>query len=120
MKKTVLAYMTAADRREAARIGRALVKERLAACVNILGRIESFYWWEGKVCDGKEVAFIAKTRADLAPALIKRVRALHSYSVPCVVTLPILGGNAAFMKWIETETEPSPRPSPKGRGRRLV
>lgn len=114
MKRTVLVYMTAADRREAARIGKALVKERLAACVNILGRIESFYWWDGKVCDGKEVAFIAKTRADLAPALIKRVRALHSYSVPCVVTLPILGGNPAFLKWIISEAAPQKRRPPRG------
>jgi periplasmic divalent cation tolerance protein len=100
----VLVYMTAANADEAARIGRALVERRLAACANILGPIRSFYWWDGKVQDDAEVAFVAKTRAELVPELTAAVKAMHSYSVPCVAALPIADGNPDFLAWIEAET----------------
>lgn len=96
-------YMTAATRRDALRIGDALVRERLAACVNVLGPIASIYRWKGRVTRGREVAFIAKTRAARVAALVARVRALHSYDVPCVVALDIKGGNPAFLRWIGEE-----------------
>jgi periplasmic divalent cation tolerance protein len=101
----VLVYITCQDRDEATRIARALVEERLAACANVHGAIDSFYWWEGKVQSGAEVALIAKTRAELTDALTARVKKLHSYSVPCVVALDIEGGNRDFLDWIERETE---------------
>lgn len=96
-----IVYMTAGNPEEALRIGRALVAERLAACVNVLGPITSVYEWEGEVQEGSEVAFLAKTSTDRVPALTDRVRALHSYDCPCIVTLPITGGNAAFLSWID-------------------
>lgn len=99
-----IVYMTAGTAEEALRIGRALVAERLAACVNVLGAITSVYEWEGKVQEGGEVAFLAKTTADRVPVLTERVRALHSYNCPCIVTLPITGGNAAFLSWIGDST----------------
>ena len=98
-------YMTTGSREEARRIGRALVEERLAACVNILPGMNSMYWWQGAVQDEQETVLIAKTRAALVPRLTERVRALHSYSVPCVVALAIEGGNPAFLQWIEDETQ---------------
>lgn len=100
----VIVYMTAADADQAGRIGRALVEKRLAACVNVLGPIRSFYWWDGKVQDEAEVAFIAKTREDLLPALTAEVRALHGYDVPCVAAAPVVGGNPDFLAWIAAET----------------
>ena len=100
----VLVYMTAANADDAARIGRALVERRLAACANVLGPIRSFYWWDGAVQDDAEVAFIAKTRAELVPELTAAVKAMHPYSVPCVAALPIAGGNPEFLAWIEAET----------------
>ena len=100
----MLIYMTAANRREAEKIGRALVEERLAACVNFLGPIRSLYWWEGEVQKGQEVAFIAKTSKTQVKRLIARVKALHSYECPCVVAVPIENGFPAFLKWIEAET----------------
>lgn len=105
MKKnrTCVAYITARDGKEARALGRALVKERLAACVNILGGIESLYRWKGKLETGREVALIAKTTPELAKKLTARVKKLHSYSCPCVVILPIDGGNPAFLKWIRDE-----------------
>ena len=97
-------YITAATQAEAETIARALVNERLAACANVLGPIRSFYWWEGKVRDEPEVAFLLKTRAGLAERAIARVKELHSYSVPCVVAWPIVAGNAAYLDWVRAET----------------
>lgn len=97
-------YITAKNRSEAKRIGETLVRERLSACVNIISGMNSIYRWEGEICRGSEAALIAKTRSALVPGLIKRVKALHSYSCPCIVSLPITGGNKDFLKWIHTET----------------
>jgi periplasmic divalent cation tolerance protein len=98
-------YMTTSGPEEARRIGRTLVEERLAACVNILEGMRSMYWWEGAVQDAHEAVLIAKTREELVERLTERVKALHSYSCPCVVALPIEGGNPAFLQWIAEETE---------------
>lgn len=98
--RTMLVYMTAGSRDEALTIARALVDERLAACVNVLGEITSVYRWEGAVEEGGEIAFLAKTTADRLPALTARVQALHSYDCPCVVAVPIADGAPAFLEWI--------------------
>lgn len=99
-----LIYITAPNREEAVRIGRAVVEARLAACANVLPGIASFYWWEGAVQEDQEVALILKTRPELVEVLIARVRELHSYTVPCIVALPIEKGNPAFLDWICKET----------------
>lgn len=98
-------YMTTKDKAEARKIGKALVSERLAACVNIIDNVNSMYWWEGKVQDDNEVVMIAKTRKSLVPELIKKVKLLHSYSCPCVIALPIEDGNKDFLKWMKKETK---------------
>jgi periplasmic divalent cation tolerance protein len=100
----IFAYMTASSPEEARRIGRALVEARLAACVNVIDRMTSFYWWQGKIEEGAEAVLIAKTTRDKLAALTDRVKSLHSYAVPCVVALPIVDGNADFLAWIEAET----------------
>lgn len=100
----VWVYMTAEDTVQAERIARTLVEERLAACTNILGSIRSFYWWDGRVNEGDEIAFVAKTRTALLPALTARVRELHSYACPCLIALPVAGGHADFLAWIDAET----------------
>lgn len=97
-------YMTVGSREEGLRIGRALVEERLAACANLLDGMTSIYRWEGAIEEEAEVVLIAKTRTELVPRLVERVKALHSYDVPCVVTLPIADGNPAFLEWIAAET----------------
>lgn len=107
-------YMTAASADEAAKIGRVLVEDRLAACVNILDGMRSLYWWDGAVQEGAEAVLIAKTRADLLDRLAERVQELHSYSCPCVVALPILGGNAGYLDWIAAETAGAGSPGPRG------
>jgi len=102
--QTHLIYMTAGSLEEAEKIGKALVEERLAACVNIIERMHSFYWWEGKVQEDHEVVMIAKTTQPLVQALVEKVQSLHSYSVPCIVAVPISGGNPDFLCWIDDVT----------------
>ena len=89
---------------EARNIGKDLVTARLAACVNIIDNMNSFYWWEGEIQDDREVIMIAKTKANLVPDLIEKVKSIHSYECPCIVSLPILDGNKAFLDWIVQET----------------
>jgi periplasmic divalent cation tolerance protein len=97
----VSVYAVFADRDEAERIGRVVVEERLAACVNILGPIGSIYRWQGKVESADEVAAIFKTTEERADALIARIAGLHSYAVPCVVTSPIDKILASYAEWVE-------------------
>ena len=99
-------YVTASDSEEARRIGRALVEARLAACANVIDRVTSVYWWQGEVQEGDEAVLIAKTREDLVDDLTAKVKKLHSYECPCVVALPVTGGNAEFLDWIAAETGP--------------
>jgi periplasmic divalent cation tolerance protein len=96
-------YMTAGSKDEARRIGKELVVARLAACVNILDNMNSFYMWQGEIQDDTEVVIIAKTTEDRLPALIEKVKALHSYDCPCIVAIPVSGGNQAFLNWIVEE-----------------
>jgi len=96
----LMAYLTAANEEEARRIAKALVEEQLAACVNILGRIESVYHWEGEVQSSQETALLAKTTEACFDALAARVRELHSYELPCIVAVPLVRGEAAFLSWI--------------------
>lgn len=105
MEEYVVVYVTASNKEEAKKIGEALVKERLAACVNIYPEIESIYWWQGKVEESGEAALILKTRRSLVPKVIERVKQLHSYTVPCIIALPIVEGYEDFLKWIESETQ---------------
>src|SRR5882757_9651686 len=94
-------YAVFADAEEAERIGRTVVEERLAACVNILGPIRSIYRWEGAVQTADEVAAIFKTDDAHAEALIERVTALHSYDVPCVVSWPVDKVLRDYAEWVD-------------------
>ncbi|MGQ0677331.1 MAG: divalent-cation tolerance protein CutA [Rhodospirillales bacterium] len=98
-------YVTASSRDEALKIGRALVAERLAASANVLGGMRSVYWWQGRMEEADEAVLIAKTRSGLADRLIGRVKSLHGYTCPAIVTLPILEGNPDYLAWIAAETK---------------
>ena len=98
-----LIYITAGDEAEARKIGRTLMEEKLVACVNF-HPIKSIFWWEGKIEEEEEVAILVKTRAKLADRVIERVKELHSYEVPCIVSLPIEKGYPDFLQWIEGST----------------
>jgi periplasmic divalent cation tolerance protein len=96
--------MTAPDEETAQRIARALVEERLAACVNRLPGVRSVYRWQGVVEEAGEVLLIAKTAASRAAALAARVRALHPYELPEVVVLPVTDGSEAYLRWVVAES----------------
>ncbi|MBN1637196.1 MAG: divalent-cation tolerance protein CutA [Deltaproteobacteria bacterium] len=98
-------YMTAGSVEEAREIGRALLEARLASCINIIDSMQSLYWWEEQVREDREVVFIAKTVSSLVPDLVELVKSRHSYECPCVVSLPITGGNQDFLDWIIQQTQ---------------
>jgi periplasmic divalent cation tolerance protein len=87
-------------------VARPLVEERLAACVNVLPGVRSFYRWEGEVQDDAERLLIVKTTADRLPALTARVAELHPYTVPEVVAAPVLGGFGPYLQWVREQTRP--------------
>ncbi|BCX17018.1 MAG: divalent ion tolerance protein [Geminicoccaceae bacterium] len=107
----VWCYVTCASTEEALRIGRAVVEARLAACANVLPGLTSIYHWQGRIETGQECALVLKTRAELVEALVAEVRALHSYTVPCVVALPITAGNPDYLSWLANETAAATEPS---------
>ena len=94
-------YITARNLKEARKIAKILIEERLAACVNIIPKIESIYWWKGKINHHDESALIAKTRKQNVKKIVYRIRNIHSYSMPCVVSLPIKDGNTDYIRWIK-------------------
>ena len=97
-------YAVFANVEEAERIGRAMVEERLAACINILGPVRSIYRWQGAIESADEVAAILKTTAAATDALIARIATLHSYDVPCIVTWPVDKLLAGYSAWVEDST----------------
>jgi len=95
---------TAPDADSAASLARALVGERLAACVNLVPGVRSIYRWQGQVEDAAEVLLVIKTRADRCGALASRLRELHPYELPEVLELSAVGGSAAYLDWVRTES----------------
>ena len=101
-----IGFITAPDAETAARVARALVEERLAACVNLVPGIRSIYRWEGALEEDAEVLLVVKTRADRAADLASRVAQLHPYDLPEVVLLPVVGGSSAYLEWVRAEAAP--------------
>ena len=104
MAEPVVLYITVPNREEGLRIGRALVEEKLAACANVIDGLTSIFRWEGAVQEESEALLIAKTDRALIDAASDLVKLEHSYECPCVVALPIIGGNQDFLGWISAET----------------
>jgi len=96
--------MTAPDRKEAVQLARGLLERKLAACVNVVGGVESHYWWEGRIQEAKEVLLLAKTRSGLVADLTAFVRANHSYAVPEVLALEVAEGNPGYLDWVGANT----------------
>lgn len=103
MERTISVFMTAGSMDEARCIARALIDARLAACVNILGPIESVFYWNG-IQEEQEIALIAKATRDDFDAINEKVREVHSYDCPCVVAWPMAAGDGEFLDWIVNET----------------
>lgn len=100
MNFTVI-FITCANKEEAEKIAAALVKNRLAACVNIAKNIESVFWWQGKIDIAKEALLIVKSKKSKLAKIIKLVKSIHSYDVPEIIALPIIGGDKSYLDWID-------------------
>ena len=100
----MVVLVTSPDKKSAARLARVLVEERLAACANLVPGLRSIYRWEGKVRDESEVLLILKSRRAIFPALADRVRALHPYTVPEMLALPVSDGSAPYLRWLREAT----------------
>jgi periplasmic divalent cation tolerance protein len=102
--KPVLIYSTYPSPEAAEAVGRELVERRLAACVNILPGMTSIYRWEGALARDREAVMIIKTQESLSGQVIEAVKSRHIYTNPALVVLPILGGSAEYLRWLEAET----------------
>jgi periplasmic divalent cation tolerance protein len=100
----VVVLVTAGSAEEARRIGRALVEDELAGCVNVVAPIHSIYRWQGAIEEADEHLLIVKARAADLPPLEARVRALHSYDVPEVLALPVTAGSEDYLAWLAAAT----------------
>jgi periplasmic divalent cation tolerance protein len=105
MSDPVVVLVTCGSEEEALKISNALVEAHLAACVNLVAPIRSIYRWEGKIWDEKEWLLIIKTQKHRFEELEKKVKSLHSYSLPEMISLPITKGSSAYLNWIRENTE---------------
>ena len=101
----IVLFITTADAEEAQRIAGVLVKERKAACVNIMPRVSSLFWWQGKVESAQENLLIVKSRASVLNQIVDLVKQHHRYEVPEIIALPIIGGNPDYLDWIGKEVK---------------
>ena len=103
--KHIVVFITVDSQETAQKITDKLLTERKAVCINIIPKVESYYWCQGKIENANELLLIVKTRAVLLEGLIALVKQNHPYSVPEIIALPIIGGNKDYLKWIDGETE---------------
>ena len=101
MSEFIVVLVTCGSEEEAVKIANVLVEERLAACVNLISPVRSIYRWEGKVWDEKEWILFIKTQKERFEELERKVKSLHSYSVPEIIGLPIVEGADSYLKWLE-------------------
>ena len=105
MSEPIVVFVTCGSEEEALKIAHALVEERLAACVNIVSPVRSIYRWERKIWDEKEWILIIKTQRQRFEELERKVKSLHSYSVPEIIGLPIVEGSSPYLKWLVEMTK---------------
>jgi periplasmic divalent cation tolerance protein len=106
MSDELIIFVTAPNEDEARRIADAVVNEELAACVNIIGGVESIYRWQGRVERDRELLLIIKSRAGRYADLERRVKELHSYTTPEVIAFKIERGSQGYLDWIRDSTSP--------------
>ena len=105
MSAVSVVMVTVGNGEEALTIARTLVEEKMVACANIVPHIRSIYRWRGEVCDEDEQLLIMKTRSELFPALQDRIRKLHSYEVPEIISVPIADGLPDYLNWVVENTQ---------------
>lgn len=97
----IIVLITAGSEEEAGKIARLLVREKKAACVNIVPRVDSLFRWKGKIDSARESLLLVKARASLLSEIISLVKEIHSYEVPEIIALPIIGGSEEYLKWLD-------------------
>lgn len=98
-----LVYITTSGEEESKRIGKTIVEERLAGCVNIISAIDSLYWWKGEIEEDNESILIAKTKVSNVENIIKRVKEIHSYENPAILAIPIINGSKDYLDYLDAE-----------------
>jgi periplasmic divalent cation tolerance protein len=106
-----LLVLSTCPQSEAPRLARLLVEGGYAACVNVLEKVESFYFWEGKLCQDAESLLLVKTAPDRLPALTSALLGAHPYQVPEVIALEVAAGNPRYLAWVEEMSRPRPEAS---------
>ena len=101
MKNIKFFYITAPNRKEAEQIAKKLLDKKLIACANVINNVNSYFIWKNKVQNSKEIIICGKTTSKNQTKIIKAVKNIHSYSVPCIIFFDIKNGNKDFLKWIE-------------------
>jgi periplasmic divalent cation tolerance protein len=97
----IVIFVTASNKKEAQKIAAGLIKQRLAACVNIIDKVDSLFCWEAKVQKAEEFLLIIKSKREKLGRIIKLVKSLHSYTVPEIIALPIIAGDKPYLRWID-------------------
>lgn len=99
----IVVFITAADEEEASLISRVLLKQRKAACINIVPGISSLFWWRGRIDSAQESLLVVKTKASMLDEITQLVKEIHSNDVPEIIALPIVGGNQDYLEWVDNE-----------------
>ena len=97
----VVVLVTTKDKKEAKKISACLIKAKLAACVNIVDKVDSIFFWAAKLDRAKESLLVIKSRKEKLSQIIKLVRSLHSYAVPEIIAIPIIAGDKPYLRWID-------------------
>ena len=100
----IVVYCTVPNRKEGKEIAKVLVENELAACVNIIDKIESVFSWNGDICEEKEAMLMIKTKKELFTQINHTIQKMHSYNVPEVIAIPITEADETYLKWIDHET----------------
>ena len=97
----IVIFVTAANKQEGKKIASGLIKQKLAACVNIIDKVGSLFFWEGKTQKAEESLLIIKSKKERLNRIIKLIKSLHSYTVPEIIALPIISGDKPYLRWID-------------------
>lgn len=104
MSDCTLIYVTTPTKDQALKLGRALVENRLAACINVIDNMQSIYRWQDQIEESNEAILLIKTTRDMLEQITQEIGLFHEYSCPCIIALPIQGGNSDYLNWINKET----------------
>ncbi len=102
----IVVLITASGKKEAKAIAASLINSKLAACVNIVEKVDSVFFWQGRVDKAKESLLVVKSRRDRFSRIVKLVRSMHSYEVPEIIALPVIAGEQRYLRWLDDSVKP--------------